>query len=40
MISTLLIALIAMAVAVLGCALIAPTSCAIEDQESPSDEAL
>lgn len=40
MISTFLIALVAMVVAVLGCAFIAPTSFVIEDGESAQDDAL
>jgi hypothetical protein len=40
MISTLLIALAAMVLAVVGCALIAPSNCVIDDQESAKDDAL
>ncbi len=40
MISTFLIALVAMAVAVLGCAVIAPTSYVTDDRESANDDAL
>jgi hypothetical protein len=40
MISTLLIALAAICLAVVGCALIAPSNCVIDDQESAKDDAL
>ena len=40
MISTLLIALAAMVLAVVGCALIAPSNCVIDDRESAKDDAL
>jgi hypothetical protein len=40
MISTFLIALVAIVVAVLGCALIAPSSCVMEDQKGANDDAL
>ena len=39
MISTLLIALAAMVLAVVGCAFIAPSNCVIDDQESAQDDA-
>jgi hypothetical protein len=40
MISTFLIAVVAMVVAVLGCAFIAPTSFVIDDGESAQDDVL
>jgi hypothetical protein len=40
MLSTLLIALAAVAFAVVGCAFIAPTDCVIDDREGAKDDAL
>jgi hypothetical protein len=40
MISTLLIALAAVALAVIGCAFIAPTNCVMDDGESAKDDAV